>query len=88
MSSRRWIYKETDDAGRYRGGPAYYIEKAMGQKWYAWIFAFATVIATGLLLPGVQANGIAAGVQNAGACRPASPPQRSWSRSASSSSAA
>ena len=59
------IYKEKDDAGRYRGGPAYYIEKAMGQKWYAWIFAFTTVIATGILLPGVQANGIAAGVQNA-----------------------
>jgi len=59
------IYKEKDDDGRYRGGPAYYIEKAMGQKWYAWIFAFTTVIATGLLLPGVQANGIAASVQNA-----------------------
>jgi AGCS family alanine or glycine:cation symporter len=59
------IYKEKDDDGRYRGGPAYYIEKAMGQKWYAWIFAFTTVIATGLLLPGVQANGIAASVENA-----------------------
>jgi AGCS family alanine or glycine:cation symporter len=59
------IYKEKDDEGRYRGGPAYYIEKAMGQKWYAWLFAFTTVIATGLLLPGVQANGIAASVQNA-----------------------
>ena len=59
------IYKEKDDQGRYRGGPAYYIEKAMGQKWYAWLFAFTTVIATGLLLPGVQANGIAAGMQNA-----------------------
>jgi AGCS family alanine or glycine:cation symporter len=59
------IYKEKDDDGRYRGGPAYYIEKAMGQTWYAWIFAFTTVIATGLLLPGVQANGIAASVENA-----------------------
>lgn len=59
------IYKEKDDQGRYRGGPAYYIEKAMGQKWYAWLFAFTTVIATGLLLPGVQANGIAVGMQNA-----------------------
>jgi AGCS family alanine or glycine:cation symporter len=59
------IYKEKDDAGRYRGGPAYYIEKAMGQKWYAWIFAFTTVIATGILLPGVQANGIGVSVQNA-----------------------
>jgi AGCS family alanine or glycine:cation symporter len=30
------IYKEEDE-GQYRGGPAYYIEKALGQKWYAWI---------------------------------------------------
>lgn len=59
------IYKEKDDQGRYRGGPAYYIEKAMGQKWYAVTFAVTTVIATGLLLPGVQANGIAVSVQNA-----------------------
>lgn len=59
------IYKEKDPQGRYRGGPAYYIEKAMGQKWYAMTFAIATVIATGLLLPGVQANGIAVSVQNA-----------------------
>ena len=59
------IYKERDDDGRYRGGPAYYIEKAMGQKWYAWTFAFTTVVATGLLMPGVQANGIAASALNA-----------------------
>ena len=51
------IYKETDE-GQYRGGPAYYIEKAMGQKWYAWIFAIATIIAVGVLLPGVQSNSI------------------------------
>ncbi len=51
------IYKEVDD-GEYRGGPAYYIEKAMGQKWYAWIFAIATIIATALLLPTVQSNSI------------------------------
>lgn len=53
------IYKEKDAEGRYRGGPAYYIEKAMGLKWYAVAFAVATVVATGLLLPGVQANAIA-----------------------------
>ncbi|HUD97524.1 MAG TPA: alanine/glycine:cation symporter family protein [Woeseiaceae bacterium] len=51
------IYKEVDE-GQYRGGPAFYIEKAMGQKWYAWIFAITTIIATGMLLPGVQANSI------------------------------
>ena len=51
------IYKEKDE-GQYRGGPAFYIEKAMGQKWYAWIFALATIFAVGLLLPGVQSNSI------------------------------
>ncbi len=51
------IYKEVDD-GQYRGGPAYYFEKALGQKWYAWLFAISTIIATGLLLPGVQSNSI------------------------------
>ncbi len=59
------IYKEIDADGQYRGGPAYYIEKAMGQAWYAWIFAIATVIATGLLLPSVQANSIALSAANA-----------------------
>jgi AGCS family alanine or glycine:cation symporter len=59
------IYKERDPSGQYRGGPAYYIEKAMGQKWYAWIFAIVMVIASGLLLPGVQANSIAQGMNTA-----------------------
>ena len=59
------IYKEKDDNGQYRGGPAYYIEKAMGLKWYACVFAVATAVATGLFLPGVQANSIASGVENA-----------------------
>lgn len=58
------IYKEKDAEGRYRGGPAYYIEKAMGLKWYAVAFAVATVVATGLLLPGVQANAIADSASN------------------------
>ena len=52
------IYKEVDE-GQYRGGPAYYIEKALGQKWYAWLFALTTIIACGFLLPGVQSNAIA-----------------------------
>jgi AGCS family alanine or glycine:cation symporter len=51
------IYKEVDN-GEYRGGPAYYIEKAMGQTWYAWIFAIATIVACGVLLPTVQSNAI------------------------------
>lgn len=56
------IYKEEDE-GEYRGGPAFYIEKAMGQRWYAWIFAVATIIATGVLLPTVQANAISSAAE-------------------------
>jgi alanine or glycine:cation symporter, AGCS family len=59
------IYKQKDNHGQYRGGPAYYIEKGMQNKWFAIVFAIATVIATGLLLPGIQANGITDSVQNA-----------------------
>ncbi len=59
------IYKEKDNEGRYRGGPAYYIEKGMGQKWYALAFAVATIVAAGLLMPGVQANAIADSITNA-----------------------
>ena len=51
------IYKEEDE-GQYRGGPSFYIEKAMGQKWFGILFAITTIIATGLLLPTVQANAI------------------------------
>ena len=60
-STNAQIYKEEQD-GLYRGGPAYYIEKAMGQKWYAWIFAIATIIACGALLPTVQSNSIGVAV--------------------------
>jgi len=58
------IYKEEHE-GSYRGGPAYYIEKAMGQKWYAWIFALSTIIATGVLLPMVQSNTIGSAIEQA-----------------------
>ncbi|EAR62724.1 alanine/glycine:cation symporter family protein [Neptuniibacter caesariensis] len=58
------IYKEEHE-GQYRGGPAYYFEKAMGQKWFAWIFAIATILACGVFLPGVQANSIGNAVEQA-----------------------
>ncbi|WP_432480749.1 alanine/glycine:cation symporter family protein [Moraxella sp. ZY200743] len=62
-STMAQIYKEKDPVtGQYRGGPAYYFEKGLGQKWYAIIFAISMVIACGLFLPGVQANGIISAV--------------------------
>jgi AGCS family alanine or glycine:cation symporter len=58
------VYKESINK-EYRGGPAFYIEKGLGVKWYALLFAFVTVVATGLLLPGVQANAIAESLKTA-----------------------
>jgi AGCS family alanine or glycine:cation symporter len=62
------IFKRKEH-GEYRGGPAFYIEKGFKNKTagkaYAIIFAVCTIIATGLLLPGVQSNSIASAVKNA-----------------------
>ena len=58
------IYKQVNN-GQYRGGPAFYIEKGLGIKWYATIFAVATILSTALFLPGVQSNSIALSIHNA-----------------------
>ena len=58
------IYKVEQD-GQYRGGPAYFIEKGMGNKTFAAVFAVTTVVSMGLFMPGIQANSIAAGLDNA-----------------------
>lgn len=49
------IYK-VEEQGEYRGGPAYYFEKALNQKWLGILFALASVVACGIFLPGIQAN--------------------------------
>ena len=67
------IYKERDlDTKEYRGGPAYYIEKAYSHTAarpfalvYAIIFAICMILATSYFLPGIQANGVASAVENA-----------------------
>src|SRR5690606_24699469 len=58
------IYKEVKD-GQYRGGPAYYIEKGIGIKWFAALFAIVTIFATAVFLPGVQSNSIAVSANEA-----------------------
>jgi AGCS family alanine or glycine:cation symporter len=58
------VYKQKDGE-EFRGGPAYYIEKGLGVKWYAVIFAIVTIISTGLLLPGVQSNAVSSTLSNA-----------------------
>lgn len=58
------IYK-VKVGGQYRGGPAYYIEKGIGFRWYGVIFAIATIIAVGVFDSGLQANTIALSFENA-----------------------
>ncbi|UXU76018.1 MULTISPECIES: alanine/glycine:cation symporter family protein [unclassified Paracoccus (in: a-proteobacteria)] len=53
------LYKENGPGGMYRGGPAYYIQKGLGQGWLAGIFAVALIIAFGLIFNAVQSNSIA-----------------------------
>jgi alanine or glycine:cation symporter, AGCS family len=66
------IYKEKDpDTGEYRGGPAYYFEKAYKHKarglslTYGILFAVVTIVAMSFFLPGVQANGMASAIDHA-----------------------
>lgn len=66
------IYKEKDpDTGEYRGGPAYYFEKAYKHKArglslaYGILFAAVTILAMSFFLPGVQANGMASAIDSA-----------------------
>jgi AGCS family alanine or glycine:cation symporter len=62
------IYKRKEK-GEYRGGPAFYIEKGFKNKSigkiYAIVFALATILACGILLPGVQSNAIGSSIRNA-----------------------
>ena len=58
------IYKEKH-LGEFRGGPAFYIERGLGVKWFGVLFAIVSVISAGVLLPGVQANSVADGIKNA-----------------------
>jgi alanine or glycine:cation symporter, AGCS family len=58
------IYKVKHE-GIYRGGPAYYIEKGIGIKWFAVLFSISALLAMSILMPGIQSNSIALGVENA-----------------------
>ncbi|WP_118197082.1 alanine/glycine:cation symporter family protein [Albibacterium indicum] len=58
------LYKQVNN-GQYRGGPAFYIEKGLGIKWYSMLFALVTIVSTAVFLPGVQSNSIALSMQNA-----------------------
>lgn len=53
------IYKVKDKDG-FRGGPAYYMEKALGARWMGVLFAILITLCFGLIFNAVQSNTIAA----------------------------
>ena len=59
------VYKVKDKDGTYRGGPAYYMERALGQKWMGIIFSILIILAFGLILNSVQSNTITAAFEEA-----------------------
>ena len=63
-SSLAQVWKE-EVGGEYRGGPAYYIEKGLGVKWLALAYAVATIFATTITGPAIQANSIAVSAKEA-----------------------
>lgn len=52
------IYKVKDANGHYRGGPAYYMEKALGARWMGILFSVLITLCFGLVFNSVQANTI------------------------------
>ncbi|WP_026123031.1 alanine/glycine:cation symporter family protein [Nocardiopsis halotolerans] len=57
------LYKVRDSTG-YRGGPAYYMEKGLGQRWMGVLFAIVLIMTFPMVFNAVQSNTIANAVAN------------------------
>jgi AGCS family alanine or glycine:cation symporter len=56
------VFRVDNGDGTFRGGPAYYIEKGLGQKWMSVLFSVCIIISMAFIFNAVQCNSIAAGV--------------------------
>ncbi|RRJ83671.1 alanine/glycine:cation symporter family protein [Aestuariirhabdus litorea] len=59
------LYKTNNGDGTFRGGPSYYIEKALGQRWLGVLFSLCLIVAFGLAFNSVQSNSIATAMDHA-----------------------
>ncbi|OHV08349.1 alanine/glycine:cation symporter family protein [Kushneria phosphatilytica] len=59
------VYKVKHEDGVFRGGPAYYIERGLGQRWMSVLFAVFLLLAYGLAFNGAQSNTIAQAMNGA-----------------------
>ncbi|GGF16838.1 sodium:alanine symporter [Halobacillus andaensis] len=58
------VYKVRDGKDAFRGGPAYYIEKGLKQRWVGVVFALFIAVTFGLIFNSVQSNTIAESVNS------------------------
>ncbi|MFG3498675.1 alanine/glycine:cation symporter family protein [Streptomyces sp. NPDC047928] len=54
------LYKVRGDDGTYRGGPAYYMRRALGKPWLGFVFAVTITVTFGFVFNAVQSNTITA----------------------------
>ncbi|GHA80497.1 alanine/glycine:cation symporter family protein [Cognatilysobacter bugurensis] len=64
-SSLAQLYKVRDEKGQYRGGPAYYMERGLKQRWMGMAFAVALLVSYGAIFNSVHANAVAQSVGEA-----------------------
>ncbi|CAA0099491.1 Amino-acid carrier protein AlsT [BD1-7 clade bacterium] len=58
------VFKIRNKDGSFRGGPSYYIQYGLGQRWLGIVFAILLIIAFGLVFVAVQSHTIAQAAQN------------------------
>lgn len=56
------LYKTNNNDGTFRGGPAYYIEKALGLRWLGLLFSTLLLITFGFVFNAVHSNSVSLAV--------------------------
>lgn len=58
------LFKQKNDDGTYRGGPAYYLEQGLNSKFLAVFFAITCTLGSCIIVAMLQCNSIAAAISN------------------------
>ncbi len=58
------VFKQTEPDGTFRGGPAYYMEKALGQRWMGSLFSFLLLVTFGFGFNAVQSYTVATSIDD------------------------
>jgi AGCS family alanine or glycine:cation symporter len=59
------LFKVRSEDGTFRGGPAYYMARGLGQRWMGVLFSIFLIIAFGFVFNSVQANSMTSGLRTA-----------------------